>query len=61
MRMQHRHLETLPGLLSMNKTHEITTLGGGCFWCLEAVFSELRGVEDVIRAVRRMHGLEAGS
>jgi len=32
----------------MNKSKEITTLGGGCFWCLEAVFSELRGVEDVV-------------
>ncbi|HXZ96595.1 MAG TPA: peptide-methionine (S)-S-oxide reductase MsrA [Burkholderiales bacterium] len=26
---------------------EIVTLGGGCFWCLEAVFDELRGVESV--------------
>jgi len=43
-----RRLETLLGLLSMNKRHEITTLGGGCFWCLEAVFSELRGVENVV-------------
>ena len=31
----------------MNKSKEITTLGGGCFWYLEAVFSELRGVENV--------------
>jgi len=32
----------------MNKNQEITTLGGGCFWCLEAVFSELPGVKSVI-------------
>jgi len=27
---------------------EITTLAGGCFWCLEAIFKELRGVEKVV-------------
>src|SRR5205814_1211833 len=27
---------------------EQATLGGGCFWCLEAVYIELRGVERVI-------------
>ena len=27
---------------------EITTLGGGCFWCLEAIYDQLQGVEDVV-------------
>jgi peptide-methionine (S)-S-oxide reductase len=32
----------------MTKKTEITTLGGGCFWCLEAVYDELEGVLDVV-------------
>lgn len=27
--------------------HETATLAGGCFWCLEAVFDDLKGVERV--------------
>src|ERR671939_887897 len=27
---------------------ELATLGGGCFWCLDAVYRELRGVERVV-------------
>lgn len=28
-------------------THEVVTLGGGCFWCLEAVYDNMIGVESV--------------
>jgi peptide-methionine (S)-S-oxide reductase len=27
---------------------EVATLAGGCFWCLEAVYEQLRGVEKVV-------------
>ncbi|GAB3264554.1 peptide-methionine (S)-S-oxide reductase [Chitinimonas naiadis] len=28
--------------------HEIATLAGGCFWCLDGVFLRLRGIEKVV-------------
>jgi peptide-methionine (S)-S-oxide reductase len=33
---------------STNTSKEVTTLAGGCFWCLEAVYDQLKGVEDVV-------------
>jgi peptide-methionine (S)-S-oxide reductase len=31
----------------MNSPREIATLAGGCFWCLEAVYDGMKGVESV--------------
>ncbi len=27
---------------------EVATLAGGCFWCIEPIYDELKGVEDVV-------------
>lgn len=30
------------------KTLELLTVGGGCFWCIEAIFNEVKGVESTV-------------
>lgn len=34
--------------MESEKKLETATLAAGCFWCVEAVFDDLRGVEDVV-------------
>ena len=29
-------------------TMEVATLGGGCFWCLDAVYRQIRGIHSVV-------------
>jgi peptide-methionine (S)-S-oxide reductase len=38
-------------------TFETITLGGGCFWCLEAVYDEVQGVTDVVSGYAGGHTL----
>ena len=35
-------------MASNGAEREVATLGGGCFWCLEPIFEELRGVTKVV-------------
>jgi peptide-methionine (S)-S-oxide reductase len=50
--MVNREGETMPETSAGRSTPEtgteLATLAGGCFWCTEAVFAELRGVMQVV-------------
>ncbi|MFA9371832.1 MAG: peptide-methionine (S)-S-oxide reductase MsrA [Labilibaculum antarcticum] len=34
--------------MKQNKELQTITLGAGCFWCVEAIFQELKGVDKVV-------------
>ena len=42
---QKRHSENKDS--TMNKNLDTATLGAGCFWCVEAIFQDLKGVHKV--------------
>ena len=33
---------------SSEPNQEVATLGGGCFWCVEAIYQDLKGVKSVV-------------
>ena len=37
-----------PGPKTTGDRNKPATLAGGCFWCLEAIFTQLKGVEQVV-------------
>ncbi len=41
-------LDFVPDALVSNSKTETIVLGGGCFWCVEAVYQNLMGVEKVV-------------
>ncbi len=36
------------GHSNLSNGKEVATLAGGCFWCLEAIFKEVEGIEKVV-------------
>ncbi len=41
-------MEPVDNNYSQSGKREIATLAGGCFWCLEAIFDDLKGVTNVV-------------
>ncbi len=42
MKKSDKNLNAIPAGM------QVATLGGGCFWCVEAIYEDLKGVESVI-------------
>ena len=35
-------------MMMQNENYEVATLGGGCFWCVEAIYQEVDGIISVV-------------
>lgn len=42
-----KNLKTLDQNMELNTQYDSATFGAGCFWCVEAVFQQLKGVQSV--------------
>jgi peptide-methionine (S)-S-oxide reductase len=42
------HTFTWNGMMEKNDTTEKATFGAGCFWCVEAIFERVKGVQSVV-------------
>lgn len=40
-------LNQLQGNMNMKAIEEVATFGGGCFWCVEAIYERVAGVQSV--------------
>lgn len=42
------NVETPKTVVSIDSNLQVATFGNGCFWCTEAIFQQLKGVEKVV-------------
>ncbi len=42
------HVQAQKNQKNMDKSYALATFGNGCFWCTEAIFQKLKGVESVL-------------
>src|SRR5690606_38594108 len=45
---QHSNIEVVPPKLLKSSSNSMATFGAGCFWCVEAQFAMLKGVDTVV-------------
>lgn len=46
--INQKNMQEIPKTkIEISEGYEMATLGSGCFWCIEAIYQELKGVEKV--------------